>query len=280
MTVRWRTINMRPRLVVIDLDETLVGPDLKISRANQQAIAAVRRRGTKVTIATGRTFTTTHPFAEKLKIDLPLICYQGAVVRTSRQVLRVRRLDPALVRSIIRYGFRERTQIAVYTNEQVFFHKPLSHWGKEYLNQIEQVREINLVDLRAYVFPLPILKVMYTGNERKMVDVEQRAKRRFGRQVMITRSRANLLEFTDLQASKGAALEFLSRKLKIPLRRTMAIGDGYNDISMFRVAGFSVAVANAPPVVEEAADAVTESHYKDGVAMALEAFVLNPVTRQ
>ncbi len=266
---------MRPRLVVIDLDETLVGRDLKISRANQRAIAAVQRQGTKVTIATGRTFTTTRPFAEKLGLDQPIICYQGAVVRTARRILRLRRLDPAFPRSLIRYGFHERTQIAVYTNEQVFFHKPLSHWGKEYLNQIEQVKEINLVDLRAYAFPSPILKVMYISNARKMVGLEARAKRRFGDDMAITRSRANLLEFTNRQASKGEALAYLARWLKIPLRRTMAIGDGYNDISMFRTAGFSVAVANAPAAVEAAADAVTESHYRDGVAMALEAFVLH-----
>lgn len=266
---------MEPRLIVIDLDETLVGNDLRISRDNRRVIRAVQRRGSLVTIATGRTYATTRPFAKTLDLRAPVICYQGAVVRTDRKVLRHRTLEDSILRPIIRYGFRERTQVVVYTDEQVFFNKPLSHWGKVYLNEIEQVPEISLVDLRRYAFPRPALKVMYIGNARKMAGVGERLRRKFSSTATVTRSRSGLLEFTDVGVSKGSALKFLADHLGVPLRRTMAIGDGYNDVSMFRVAGFSMAVANAPRSVEEAADAVTERQSENGVAAALEAFVLN-----
>lgn len=265
---------MRPKLVVVDLDETLVGLDLEISRFNRAKIAATRRRGTKITLATGRTFTTTMPFARQLGITLPLICYQGAIVRTARRVLRKRVVDANLVHPIIKYGFRERTQVAVYSEERVFFNKPLSHWGKEYLNKIEQVKEISLVDLRRFSFDQPVLKVMFIGYARKMASVAERANRRFTAGLTVTRSRPNLLEFTDRDASKGAALAYLASRLRVPIHETMAIGDGYNDVSMFRVAGFSVAVANAPRSVEAEADAVTDAQEDDGVARALDAYVL------
>lgn len=274
---------MRPRLVIVDLDETLVGPDLRISPENRACIARARREGVKVTLATGRTYATSLPFARTLGISLPLICYQGALIRTASAILYRRFIAPEFLRSIIRFGFQERTQVVVYCEEEVYFNKPLSHWGKEYLNKIEQVKEISLVDLRNFSFPKGVLKVMCIGYDRKMAGVAVRAARRFSRGLTVTRSRPNLLEFTDAEVSKGTALRFLAKRYGLPLRRTMAIGDGYNDVSMFRVAGFSVAVANAPRSVEEQADAVTERDDANGVARAFEAFVFHssrPVPRR
>src|SRR3954470_1292866 len=69
------------RLLAIDLDGTLIGEDLVISPANRAAIAAAQAQGVRVTLATGRMFRSTVPFARELDITTPLICYQGALIR-------------------------------------------------------------------------------------------------------------------------------------------------------------------------------------------------------
>lgn len=266
---------MKHRLVVIDLDDTLIGSDLRISKPNRRAIALTQKRGVMVTLATGRTFATTRDFLKELRITLPVLCYQGALIRSLRKVYYRQLLPHRHLREVIEYGFRHRVQIAVYTKGTVYLHKPLNHWGKEYLNRIEQVREISLVDLRRYSFLArwPI-KVMYIAHEEKAARLEKLARVRFGKHFSIMRSRLNLIEFLHPDVSKGKSVERLAHILGVHMHETIAIGDGYNDISMLRRVGLGIAVKNAPMPVERAADWVVPSQKENGVAVALERFIL------
>ena len=88
----------------------------------------------------------------------------------------------------------------------------------------------------------------------------------------VTSSITNNIEINDKTATKGEALRFLCRHLGVDVRDTMAFGDGSNDMSMIQAAGIGVAMANADPALQAAADFVTDTNDADGVAKAIEKF--------
>ena len=95
-----------------------------------------------------------------------------------------------------------------------------------------------------------------------------------GQEAELLFSRSEYLEIMASGTSKGRALEVVCDYYKIDVSRAMAFGNGQNDTEMLKKAGFSVAVANSADEVKKAADFVTESNNEDGVAVALERFVL------
>jgi hypothetical protein len=269
----------RPRikLLAIDLDDTLIGQDMRVSTRNRAAIKRAIRAGIIVTIATGRTFTTALPIAERLGLHHTLACFQGALIRGRRKILTSRILPPQHYLDIIKFGLRHRVQQCVYVldHDIVFFQRPLNKFGKEYLDRIEQVRQISLVNLITYPFPHPPIKIMFIASPEKVARLEKLAKHKWGSDLYITQTRSNLLEFLHPQVNKGFALRRLAEHYRIPISQTAAIGDGHNDIPMLQIAGVSFAVRNAPRVVEEVSDHVVSSWDQDGVAEAIDFILAN-----
>jgi Cof subfamily protein (haloacid dehalogenase superfamily) len=260
------------KLLLIDLDDTLIGPDLKVSEKNRHAIQKAIRAGIKVTLATGRTFTTTLPFALKLGLTHTLACFQGALLRGKTKRLSSRTMPPQHFLEIVKFGLKHRVQICVYAldHDTVFFQRPLDKFGKEYLDKIEQVRQISLVNLLSFPFTHPPIKIMLIAHPDNIIKLEKEARKIFDSKLYITRTRNTLLEFLHPQVNKGFALKKLAEHYNIDLSQTAAIGDGYNDIPMLKTAGVSFAVKNAPAKVERVADHVVASWDQDGVAEAIE----------
>ncbi len=265
------------KLLAIDLDDTLIGQDLRVSVRNQRAIRRAVRAGIKVTLATGRTFTTTLPFAEKLGLTHTLACFQGALLRGKSKVLTSRTMPPQHYLDIVDFGLRHKVQVCVYAldHDTVYFQRPLDRYGKEYLDRIEQVRQISLVNLRTFPFPHPPIKIMFVTSPDKVIALEKKALAKWDHKLYITRTRANLLEFLHPHVNKGFALRQLAEHYHLDLQETAAIGDGYNDVPMLKAAGVSFAVKNAPAVVERAADHVVSSYDQDGVAEAIDWILKN-----
>jgi len=265
------------KLLLIDLDDTLIGPDLKVSQKNQLAIRQAIRAGIKVTLATGRTFTTTLPFALKLGLKHTLACFQGALLRGKSKRLAAQTMPPQYYLDIIKFGLKHKIQICVYVldHDTVFFQRPLDKYGKEYLDKIEQVRQISLVNLLTFPFSHPPIKIMFVAHPEKIVSLAKIARKKFGRRLYITRTRNNLLEFLHPHVNKGLALKKLAEHYGLDMGQTAAIGDGYNDIPMLKAAGGSFAVKNAPAEVERAADYVVSAWDQDGVAEAIARIIRN-----
>ena len=86
------------------------------------------------------------------------------------------------------------------------------------------------------------------------------------------------LDITNRDANKGAVAEYLSRTLSIPAAEIATIGDGHNDVLMFRKSGLSIAMGNASDTVKAAASVTTASHEDEGFAKAIERFILGDAT--
>ena len=116
--------------------------------------------------------------------------------------------------------------------------------------------------------------VATTSNAPLLVELEQQLQQLLSGEASASRSQARYLDITALQANKGDALVTLAEHLGVPLERTVAIGDGGNDPAMFQRAGLSIAMGQADAQIREQAMLVTGSNVEDGVAQAIEGFIL------
>ncbi|MBC7336377.1 MAG: HAD-IIB family hydrolase, partial [Clostridia bacterium] len=128
-------------------------------------------------------------------------------------------------------------------------------------------------DLLALLDRDPI-KVVVIHAEEVLDALAEESRRRWGEAVYITKSEPTYLEFLHPEATKGKGLAAVAAYLGILREEVMAIGDSYNDLEMFRYAGFAVAMGNARPEIKAAAHYVAASNEEDGVARVLEEFIL------
>lgn len=265
------------KLVAIDLDDTLLRDDLTISRHSREVLREVSRRGVALTLATGRMFASARPYAEMLGFDVPLITYQGALVKHagSGEVIYHRPLPLQVARRVIEYGREIRAQVNYYLNDRLFVERVTEH-GEHYaaLAGVPFNKVNDLGDLLEEGLPTKLLVI------DKAEDIAERWRslegilRKEGLTAHLTRSKPRYLEVSHPEATKGLALRELAGRLGVRREEILAFGDGYNDLEMIEFAGTGVVVANAPEEIRRKADYVTASNNEDGVAAALERLVL------
>jgi len=264
--------------VATDLDGTLVGADLVIHPRVAAAVAAVQARGVIVVIATGRMYRSTLRFARALDLRAPLICYQGAYVRemplagqTAPAPIRHVTLAPDVAREAIRWSRDNGLDPHVNRDDRLVMER-----GDEGAEDYERLSGIDaefVPDLLAAV-DRPVTKVLAVGRPGLAERVLGAGREAFGGRAEVTVSHPEYLEFTAPGVTKGQALRWLARRLRIPLAATMAIGDQHNDLEMLAAAGHGVAMAGSPAEVRAAARHVTATVEEEGLALALEALVL------
>ncbi len=268
---------MTYRLIALDLDDTLLNEDSNISARNQKAIEAAMDKGVKVTLATGRMFQSTSTYAHKLNIQLPLITYHGAQVRSMQEekTCYYCPVDYELARGVIEEAENMNHHVNLYLDDRLLV-KEYNRFTRFYETispvKIEEVGNL-LKFLDRYQKSPPKLTII--DREDAMEGVEQRLKERYPGRLNLMLSRPFFLEITHPGATKGKALKFLAEKLGIEREETMAFGDSFNDLDMLEYAGLGVAVENARPQAKEKADLIAPSHHEDGVAEIIEKYVLN-----
>jgi len=260
-------------MIAIDLDDTLLAQDLSISPINRQAISHAVSMGVIVTISTGRMFRSTVPYVEQLKLDVPVITYQGALIKNaiSNEVVLARPLSLDISLEIIEESRKHGVHIQTYIGDDYFFDKHNGYSKMYYaLSGIEGRAVKRLED---FLVEEP-LKVLIMDSPETISYLTGLYTEMFKGKAEITISKSNYLEFTNIEASKGSALEHLAQSLGIKREEVIAIGDGYNDISMIKYAGLGVAMSNAPEDVKKHADFITHSNEDDGVAHVIKKFVI------
>lgn len=261
------------KIISLDLDDTLLSRSLTISQRNRQAIAAALAAGVAVTISTGRMYRSAVVFARLLGLNVPLICYQGALIRTVEgETLLYKPVEKALAQDIIRFGLEQGLTPRAYVDEVCcagYINADIADYAI-----VSAIPVKCLGDLAANL-PGPSAKVLLSGPPDLCQAVQETARQRFGDSLYITSSRPHLLEFMHPEASKGAALTCLATRLGIKKEEIMAVGDNYNDIKLLEAAGLKIAMGNAVPELKALADYVTANCEEDGVALAIEKFVLS-----
>jgi len=262
---------MEYKLIAIDLDDTLLRNDLTISERAKRAIASSIEKGVLVTFATGRMYRSALPYALDLGLDLPLITYQGALVKYAdgREVYH-RPIELDVAKEVIKFGKPSGLHINVYLGDELYMQGP-TRWGKKYA-AIAKV-PIHFLNLPEDLQERPT-KILFIGESSELDEMAQKLVEKFTHTINVTKSKDIFLEVSHPKATKGNALKELAESLHINSNQIIAIGDNMNDLDMIKYAGCGAAVANAVDALKQAADLVTKSNDDDGVAEVIEKLIL------
>jgi Cof subfamily protein (haloacid dehalogenase superfamily) len=275
------------RLVVSDIDGTLLDEQGTLTAKTRRVVHRVQRAGVMFALATSRRWTGAQPVARALGLRGPLIIYDGIQTRSfpSGDVIAEECLDSTLAGQAVRAMAEHHLQpIFQYSNPQaerlVVGKSPESRdsalYTARYLSTFSsQVQEVSLDELVSSP-PSPLRIVAFGAYEQLLAVSAELDRLKCGWQVLPHGSYgAAELTIFALGASKGAATQSLCRKLGISPEEVFAIGDGLNDITLLQVAGLGVAMANADDEVKAVARVVAPSNQENGAAAAIERFVLS-----
>lgn len=259
------------KLIAMDLDDTLLNSHLDISIGNREAIQKAKAAGVKVTLATGRMYRSALPFAKRLQIDIPLITYQGALVKdpSNGDILVNRPVPYDEAMEVIERGYQLGYHLNVYLDDNLYVDK-VNQEALQYARN-SQVPLNPVGDLRKFLKEEPT-KIVFIGDEELMDNLYKELTIKFP-QLYVTKSKRYYLEIMHPLATKGHAVKDLAAVLGIKREEVITIGDSFNDVDMLKFAGVGVAMGNAWDDVKKAADYVTDTHNHDGVAKAIKKFI-------
>lgn len=266
---------MKIKLIATDLDDTLLRNDLTLSERVIHAIRQAKEQGVYVTFATGRMPSAARPYAEQLGLDVPIITYNGALIQESisHKVLYRKVIPVELAREVIAFLLNERAHVHMYREDRVFVQK-MNEWSESYGQKTRvKVEEADLLELLQEEKE-GVENIIILGPPEQLADLQEKLKERFLNKLHLTSSKPYFLELNHPEVNKGETLLNFAKGLGIKQEEIMAIGDSLNDIEMIKVAGLGVAMGNARQEVKDAAKVVTATNEEDGVAVAIEKYVL------
>lgn len=267
-------IGMNYRLLVADIDGTLVTSDREITPGVLRAVREAQARGVKVCLATGRMWPSAAPYFQRLGADPPAILYNGGLVYDFSTDTVFRRVPLAYEHARIvlelLYEFPQ-VQPHLFVDDRVYTGR-VNEFTERYRRKDGlQVQEVG--DLVAFLPPTP-MKILIIGQSPDLVRAYDRIKA-LPMDINAVFSEETYLEILPAGSSKGSALEFLVQRLGIPLKAVIAVGDNLNDLEMIRLAGLGVAMGNAPEALRAQADYVTATNDEEGLREVIERFILN-----
>jgi Cof subfamily protein (haloacid dehalogenase superfamily) len=225
-----------------------------------------------VVLVTGRMFQSVRRYALEAGIDDPVVCYQGAVVAEpqSGKWLRHVPIPLDLAREAVAALHEEGFGMNCYVADELYVAE-ITPGARQYADF--QHLELHVVgDLLEWLREPPT-KLVVIDDPIVLDGLEERMKARFDGRMYISKSLPYFLEFASPNVTKAAGLDFLADHLGFAKDRTIAFGDGENDVELVEWAGYGIAVANAHERVKAVADFVCPPVDDEGVAQVLEAYL-------
>jgi hypothetical protein len=257
-------------LIALDLDGTLLDSNERISPRNRTAIAAALLEGVRVVLVTGRGVDTPATIVRELGLDVPVICAHGALTKdvVTGKVLGHIPVPLQSAKVMMEYAEANALTLAVYSNERFY----------RLEDQVLFMEDMNGPNWTALPSFREILGIAPTFM-RFLGERSVEAMRTTFAHLRVHFKYETWGDFeecavTNIDATKKNALLNLCKTLAIDSRRVLAIGDSRNDVPMLRWAGLGLAVANALPEVHEMIPHATASNDDDGVAVAIERYLL------
>jgi len=271
------------KLIVIDLDGTLLDNKKNISEENKRAIRAAIEKDVMVTIFTGRNYHSARKYLEELDLDIPITFQNGAFIMDfkSKKIIREVYLNGNIARQVIENA---RSEDVFYILYKDFLSEKDMVIDKRYYGPYEFYLKQNE---RRIIFSDDVLKHLTSAvAEVALIGKEEDVIRAVN---FIRKEDASVIKSTTLKdqtfyeifgpnCSKAIALQILEDYFKVTKDEVMFIGDGYNDIEIMKIVGFPVAMENASEDVKRYAKFITKSNEENGVAYAIERFVLKPLS--
>jgi Cof subfamily protein (haloacid dehalogenase superfamily) len=274
------------KLIALDIDGTLLNSRFEVSLANQSAIGEATRRGIEVVIVTGRRYDFALPVVRQINSPLTMIVNNGALVRTSDGHTHLRHLLPRdTARQVLKATQPWRSATAVVFDrpkanqvllESIDWDDPTR--GGYYTRNREFLAEAS--PLETCLIDDPI-QIMFTGQVILMRAADQALnsvsfRSSFSLHATVYEEKDfSMIDVLHPAISKGATLEEWATRRGIARQDILAIGDNHNDMEMLSFAGIPVAMGNCVPALREQGWHVTGTNDEDGVAAAIDLFVLS-----
>ena len=260
---------MPARLVVTDVDGTLVGSDRTLAPSTIAAAEQLRAAGVQLALVSARAPAGLDILLGPLRIDTPRAGFNGGVILgPDGAVLEELVLDRETAATAIERLEAAGLDVWVFAANRWFLRNPdaayIQSEQRSILMQWQQVDDFTaLLD--------GVHKIMgSSADHERVARTDGTLRAALGDRAAVQRSQSYYIDVTHPQADKGRALRLIAARLDIPPEQVVAIGDMPNDLSMFRAAGASIAMGNAMPEVQAQAGHVVGSHDADGWAEAIE----------
>ena len=270
---------MKYKLLVVDVDGTLVGRDGSISAEDRGALAKARQLGIQVSLSTGRVTQACLGIVNQLSLDGCHIFFDGALVSSPAQgkEVYVQPLSPEVVQQAIEFAHLNDIYLELYSATHYFVEQLT--WSADIHRQFFGI-EPTVVDFARLWSRERIIKGELMTSSPQEVAQARSFCLKFNGSLHCSWARTpaypdiNFINVVAPEVSKGKALEALAWHLGVSLDEVIAIGDGTNDIPLLTSAGLAVAMGNAPDEVKEVADYVTLDIDHSGLAAAINRFLL------
>jgi Cof subfamily protein (haloacid dehalogenase superfamily) len=269
------------KLLIADVDGTLVTPGKVLTPQTCDAVARLRAAGVDFTITSGRPPRGMKMLVEPLGLTAPVAAFNGGMYVKSdlTTVLIQRTIPPAVAREVLDFMLRAGLDVWVYQGADWFITRPdAPRVARERSNV--GFDPVVLGDLHG-VLEAPIKIVGVSLDQALVARCEADLSGRLGPEASAARSTPYYLDVTHPEANKGMVVRDAARLLHLPLDQIATIGDMRNDVPMLRIAGCGIAMGNADDDVQRIARHVTRSNEDEGFAYAVDSFILGepPIAR-
>ncbi|WDT66226.1 Cof-type HAD-IIB family hydrolase [Companilactobacillus crustorum] len=265
------------KLIAIDIDDTLLNTEHKITTKTKQALKKALDQGIKIVLCSGRPLAGVSPYLKELGIsgdDQYVITYNGGLVETvSGKILSREILNNADFRRIVKYVTANKMQYYVLDGQSNVYTSD---------HNVNRIAVVQAWENSAGIFirtpdkldsNFEITKAAIVGEKETLDQYEQPVKNEFSKDYYVVRAADNFLEIMHQNVNKGVGLKKLAEFLGLQANEVMAIGDEQNDIPMFDFAKTAVAMGNGSPKAKAHASYITTTNDEDGIAKALEKLV-------
>jgi len=273
---------MKYKLIVCDVDGTLLDSRFIFNQTDKDAIAKAIKQGVRFAICSGRAYKSLRDFAGELGLAQQgdyIVSFNGALIYDpfNRKVVMKKDLDKQLAIETIKLckGLGRNIETILYTDgENCICEKDAVYFSQYQKASLVDWREADNIIAAAKETP-SISKIVFIAKNDVLKTLEAQLQNSFGNSVGIVFSSHYLLEVIPKDCDKAGGLRWLCHQMRIDISQTIAIGDNHNDISMIKQAGLGVAVANAVQPAKDAADYVTINDCANGaVAEVINKYIL------
>ncbi|WP_317366974.1 Cof-type HAD-IIB family hydrolase [uncultured Tyzzerella sp.] len=268
---------MSYKIIILDLDDTLLLNNGKISEGNKKALKLVQERGIKVVLASGRPTFAMRNIADELELNKYggyIISYNGSRIvdcKTNEVIYEVD-LTKKQVEELYRLALKYETFIHTYNGDEI-----LTCHDNPYTYIESEITGMKISMCENFVESLPdkCVKVIMLQAPNHLKEVEEMLKPQIKDKMTMNITKPFFLEFMNKETDKSKSIIRLCEKLNINIEDTIAIGDSYNDISMVKIAGLGVAMGNGVEEIKNVANYITDTNENDGVAKVIDKYILN-----
>ena len=272
---------MKYKLLVLDVDGTLLNDEREISKRTLAALLKVQQMGVRIVLASGRPTYGLMPLAKTLELSNYggfVLSYNGCQIIKAQngEILFERRINPEMLPYLEKKARKNGFAIFTYHDDTLITDSPDNEYIKNeaLLNNLKIIREDEFSTAIDFA---PCKCMLVSDKEKALIGLEQHWEKRLAGTLDAFRSEPYFLEVVPCGVNKANTLGALLEHLGVTREEVIAVGDGVCDVTMLQLAGMGVAMGHSQDSVKVCADYVTASNEEDGVALAVEKLILAEV---